>query len=281
VSYEQLIALGLSVKAIQYRVAIGRLHRIHQGVYAVGHAALTWRGRTMAGVLALGAGAVASHRTAAALWQIHASNRYAIDVTTPARGRKRRDGVSLHRVRSLHPSDYAIRDDIPVTSVARTLIDFAELAPLRHLERAFEEADRRRLLDMRAVDAVMGRSRGRHGLKALGKVVAAYRGEGPMTRSEMERLFLELCRQAGLPMPVVNMWVAGYEVDMLWPNARLVVELDSREFHLNPAAFERDRERDATLQVLGYRVVRFTYRMLIENPAEVVARLRALLAVAA
>jgi hypothetical protein len=167
-------------------------------------------------------------------------------------------------------------EGIPVTSVARTLLDLAEVVDLQRLERAFEEADRLRLLDLRAIDDTISRNPGRHGLKTLRALLHSVH---PVTetRSELERRFVAFCRDAGLPPPSVNAIVEGFEVDAIWTDRRLVIELDSYEFHHTRAAFERDRARDAALQLAGYRVLRLTWRRLSEEPEAVAATIRRLL----
>lgn len=184
----------------------------------------------------------------------------------------------MHQVRRLHPADRILRDGIPVTSVARTLLDLAEVVPFRQLERAFEEAERLRVLDLPAIDQLCARSRGRRGLRPLGCLIAAAQPSVPATRSELERRFLCLCREAGLPTPSVNVLVAGLEVDAVWQSQRLVVELDGHAFHRSRAAFERDRIRDAALQLAGYRVLRLTYRRLEAEPGVLAETVRSLLA---
>jgi hypothetical protein len=198
-------------------------------------------------------------------------------VTVPARSRHGRAGITLHRVRHLHEDDRTLHENIPVTTVARTLLDVAEVRPTA-LERAFEEAERRRILDVRAVEDVCERSHGRRGVRPVRALLASTWEPPPLTRSGVERRFLDLCREAGLPRPAVNVVVAGYEVDMLWEEHKLVVELDTRGTHGTRAAFERDRLRDATLLMAGYRVLRFTDRRLETDAAGVVATLRALIA---
>jgi very-short-patch-repair endonuclease len=230
----------------------------------------------MAAVLTCGDEAVASHRDAGAVWGLVRSAGTRIHVTVPGRSRAGQPGIVVHRVRSLHPDDRAVRNGIPVTSVARTLLDFAETAREDQVRRAFEEAERQRLLDMRAVDALLERSSGRRGQRVLRAVMAE---SVPMefTRTDLERAFLELCRQAGLPRPAMNVWVAGCEVDAVWPEHGLAVEVDSYEFHRTRAAFERDRKRDTALQLAGYRVLRVTDRRLVHETADVVHSIGALL----
>ena len=270
----QLRELGFTRSGIQRRLAAGRLHRIHQGVYAVGHTVLSTQGRLMAAVLACCPGAVLSHRHAAALWGLHRTSRAVIDVSTTRRLRGR-PGIEVHHVRRLDPSDRTVRDGIPVTSVARTLLDFAEVAEQRQVERAIDEAERLRLFDLSAINALIARSTGRRGLKPL-QAVLANASEPPATRSELEHRFAAFCRDAGLPQPAFNIMVAGYEVDAVWEDRKLVVELDSWSFHGGRQAFEADRERDTALQLARYRVVRVTWRKLTRQPDQLANDLRAL-----
>jgi Protein of unknown function (DUF559) len=232
----------------------------------------------MAAVLAFGPDALLSHRNAAAHWQLRRIARAEVDVTVPTRTRRGQRGITLHQVRGLHPDDRAVLEGIPVTTVARTLLDLAEVVPRRDLERAFEEAERLRLLDVRAIESLWQRSRGRRGLLPLGALLAGQHEPQQVTRSELERRFLRLCRDADLPRPAINLFVAGLEVDAIWQEHRLVVELDGHAFHRTRAAFERDRIRDATLQLAGYRVVRVTQRRLESQPRAVAETMRALLA---
>jgi very-short-patch-repair endonuclease len=277
VARRQLIELGLGTAAIRHRLANGRLHPLHTGVYAVGHAAIGSAGRWMGAVLAYGPDAVLSHRSAGAHWQLRPTARADVDVTAPGRTRHSRRGITVHRVRKLHPEDRTCHNAIPITTVARTLLDLAEVIRPRELDRAFEEAERLRHLDIRAIERLWNRSRGRHGLPQLGTLIAEHHEPAPATRSELEGRFLELCRDAQLPAPSVNARVAGLEVDALWRDRRLVVELDGHAFHHTRASFERDRTRDAKLQLAGYRVLRITHRRLVNEPARVTAIVRTLL----
>ena len=198
-------------------------------------------------------------------------------VTVPRRHGLSRPGIVIHSVRTLDPRDYMEEEGIPVTTVARTLLDLAEVLPLRQLHRAYEAAERLRVLDLRAVADVFRRSHGRHGLRRLRALLEECRLPEPATRSDLEARFLDLCHEAGLPRPAVNALVAGFEVDAVWPAERLIVELDGHEFHHTRAAFERDRARDTALQLAGYRVIRLTYARLISEPEEVTGAMRTLL----
>lgn len=167
---------------------------------------------------------------------------------------------------------------MPVTSLPRTLLDCAATKPRRVVHRMIEEADRRRLFDLGEVERACER---RHrGARPLTEILTDFKPE-PITKSELERFFLALCRRARLPLPETNAIVQSYEVDAVWREQRLVVELDSRAHHLNPTAFERDRVRDIELQLAGYRVLRITWRRLNEEPERVVAELTAFLAAGA
>lgn len=278
VAHLQLIEIGISAHVIQHWLRAGRLHLIHVGVYAVGHPVLTDLGRWMAGVLGCGPGAVLSHQNAAAVWNLRPTSTAAVHVTVPGRSRKGPHGVTLHRVRHLHPDDWAELDGIPVTSVARTLLDLAEVLHPRQLIRAIEQAERLGLFDLGAILALIERSHGRHGIKPLRAVLSAMDAEPPNKNSDWERDFLDFCTDHDLPKPELNAIVEGYEVDALWQDQKLIVELDSWGFHRSRRAFEEDRVRDAALQLAGYVVLRITWRRLENEPGAVAETVRALLA---
>jgi very-short-patch-repair endonuclease len=272
--------MGYGRGAIDHRLAIGRLHLLYPGVYAVGHADVSLHGRWRAAVLACGAGAVLSHRDAAHLHGFRQSARSAIDVTTAARGRHGPKGITIHRVRFLHPADVTQVQRIPVTTVARTLLDNAEVLNARQFRRAFEESERHRLFDLHAVEALCARSPGRRGLKPLGQLLGE-RLEPAPSRTEIEHVFFDICRASGIKLPLMNAALLGYVIDALWPEERVAVELDSYEFHRTRADLERDHQRQVALAVAGYRVLRFTWRMVTREPEAVAAAVRAVLLQAA
>jgi very-short-patch-repair endonuclease len=271
VSRAQLLEAGIGPGAIATRIKRHQLHKLHRGVYAVGHTALVPLAREMAAVLACGPGAVLSHRSAAWLWRLLELEWELLEVTV-GRSNRRRPGLRIHRSRSLCPQDVVTHRGIPVTSPTRTLLDLAAVAPDRHLERAFDEAITQRLATPGSLHAAVDRAQGHHGSGRLRALLA--RSEEPaLTRSEAEERFLSLVRQARLPAPRVNAQVAGHLVDFLWPDSGWVVEIDGYRFHSSRVAFERDRLRDAELNAAGFRVIRITWRQLIEEPVAVVARL--------
>jgi very-short-patch-repair endonuclease len=274
VSREQLRALGLRDAGITARVAAGRLHRIHHGVYAVGHAVLGSRGRWMAAVLACGPGAALSHASAAALWDLRRSGARLVDVTARRTGRKR-PGIRIHRPRTLPPNEVTMRDGIPVTTPARTILDLAAVLTASRLEHLLDQAEIQELTDYRSLDAIARAHPGHHGAAKLQRATRTHYAGTDLTRSELEILFKQLCRDHGLPAPRVNAQIAGLEVDFHFPHARVAIETDGWAFHRTRHAFENDRRRDATLTRAGYRTLRFTHRQIAREPATVAATLAA------
>jgi hypothetical protein len=275
VSVEQLRALGLGRSATTRRVQAGRLHRLYVGVYAVGHTALRREGRWLAAVLACGKGAVLSHRSAAAHWGLLATTQAHVDVTA-ARGRRGAPGIRLHRSRSLDARDTTSHEGMPITTVARTLLDLAASVREDRLERALAQAMHLDLYDHRAITDVIGRSNGHRG----GSILAgATEREPKLTKSAWEARMLTLIRDAGLPEPLVNESFDAPDhglcrPDFHWPAHRLIVETDGWKAHRTRAAFEQDRAKDAALTAAGYRVMRFAWRT---TNATILRRLNALL----
>jgi hypothetical protein len=279
----QITSLGLSASAVRSRVATRRLHRLHAKVLAVVHPdLLTRNGRFIAAVLACGPGAVLSHRSAAVLHNLRLSERAWIDVTVPGSRGRGRAGIRVHSAGSLAAHDVTVIDDVPATTLARTLLDVAGDATRREIERACDQAAVQRLLDMTAIDDVLQRADGRRGTRRLTDVLADHRVGSTLTRNDLEERFLTICRDIGLPPDAVNLWIAypdggGAEADFAWHAQRLIVEVDGRDPHTTRRAFEHDRRRDQRLATLGYRVVRFTWRQVMHEPADVAATLTALL----
>jgi very-short-patch-repair endonuclease len=266
VTRSQLLELGLEPGAIDWRLREDRLRALHRAVYLVGSIEPPLA-REMAAVLSCGEGAVLSHRIAVGLWHLlpHPAQLQNVEVTVAGRDPGRRPGVRVHRVRSLGRDEVRACQRIPVTTPARTLLDLAAWGSGRELEQAVAEARRRGLATTRELLALVGRYPTRHGAPALRRL--AERDERPaLTRSEAEERLLSLIRSAELPNPEVNVPVHGFEVDFLWRDHGLAVEVDGYTYHSDPHAFERDRARDAKLAAHGYRVIRVTWRQIIDSP---------------
>lgn len=269
VGRRQLLDRGIDGKAIDRRVASGRLLVLHRGVYAVGHQSLRREGWWWAAVLAGGPGTVLSHFTAAALWNL-LSGRSVIHISVPGRtGRLRLEGAIAHRPRSLPADEVDEHGTLPVTTVARTLVDLAAVARENDLEHAVEQAERESRFDLVAVQAVLAHSHGRRGIRTLREVILRWAGPN-VTRSEMEVAFRAICRRAGLPRPVTNAAVLldgrHYEPDFLWPDRRLIVETDGFATHKTKGAFVRDRRRDRRLRRADYAVERFSWDDIFFDP---------------
>lgn len=274
VSIRQLRRCGVSDDAVRARVALGQMHRVHRGVYALGHQALSLEGRLMAGVLALGGGprdggsvlehwgAAVSHRSALSLWSLLLDNEAPSDVIVVGNGgRKRRAGIRVHRSLSLASGDVTLHRGIPVTTPERTIADLREAIsarrsgaiPSRELRKAIRQAN------------VLGLPIGRRDAKVR-------------TRSDLEADFLRLCRRHRLPPPEVNVRIGPYLVDFLWREQRFVVETDSYLYHRGEVAFQDDRARELGLMRRGFEVLRLSELQLDEEPARVAEGLAARLA---
>ena len=252
VTTAQLEAAGVDRRAVARRVARGWLVRRHRGVYQVRPVAARY-GREMAAVLAIGEDAVLSHQSAAAIWGFRAAYDGDVHVTVERRGRRSRPGIRVHQTLSLNA---VVHNGLPVTTPARTLKDLARHVTRDELERAEEQAH------------------------ILGLVIADGDERFPeFTRSENERRLKALCKAAGLPLPLMNARVEGWEVDAYWPAHKLVVEVDGWRYHRTRRRFESDRRKDAALTTAGYRVVRITARRLRHEPLAVSAQFGALLSV--
>lgn len=273
----QLRALGVPGPTIDRRVADGRLHVVHRGVYAVGHVVLTVRGRWMAAVLAGGRGAALSHASAAALWELRGSDATIVDVTVRRTGRTR-PGLRLHRPRTLRATEVTVHDRIPVTTPARTILDLAGVLQRRPLERVLDQAEHARLTDVRSLVALARAHPGHRGASRLLTTLNGHEPGTTLTNGELEERFLKVCDEAGLPRPLVNHYVEGFKVDFVFTGHRLLVETDGWRFHKSHASFENDRHRDAIHAAAGYRTLRFTRRQITNDPATVTRALETALA---
>jgi very-short-patch-repair endonuclease len=278
-SRRQLLAAGLPSSMIDRRVESGHLIAVHRGVYAPAHRHLRPEGHRLAAVLAVGPGAVASHRTAAALHAI-APSATRIEVST-AMERRAPTGVRVYGRRKLDPADVTTIDGIPATTAARTLVDLAEVLNARRLAKAIEEAERLRIFDLAALEAVLRRTQGRRGTSHAALRHALVHAKPPAhTNSELEDRFLALLDAHRIRRPATNSFIEGMEVDALWPDARLAIELDGFAFHNTKQAFQRDRTRSNDLVEAGYTLLRFTWADVVRDGTATAARVSRALAAA-
>lgn len=273
----QLLALGMTRRTIVGRLERGQLHERHRGVYVVGVRRISRKGRWMAAVLACGEGAVLSHRSAACHWRLLPTGARAIDVICSKQ--TRRDGIACHR-QPLLDDEWLVEDGIPMTSPCRTIFDLASVAETRELERAFHEAEARETTDRISLPMLLERYPGRRGVANLRALLESSEPVG-ITRNDFEEAYLALVTEHGVPRPRMNadLAVRGrfFEVDALWEEQRVAVELDSRSIHGTKKRFESDRLRDRILVAEGWRTMRVTWRQLRDEPDEIVADLRSAL----
>jgi very-short-patch-repair endonuclease len=277
VARRQLLALGFHGNAVDRRLEAGRLHRVHAGVYAVGHPILGVNGRWMAAVLACGPGAALGYASAAAFWDLRRGVPSVIDVVVPSAGGRARPGLRVHRHPGLGRIEVRTERGVRVTTPARTILDYAAIATDRELAYALDQAEVQQLTDYPALDAMARAHPRQRGSKRLRHTLAAYEAGSDKTRSDLEKAFLALCKRAGLPEPLVNEPLLGMTVDFVFPDQRVAVETDSWRWHRGRAAFERDRERDAVLAAAGWQTLRFTDRQIELAPHTVVPALTAAL----
>jgi very-short-patch-repair endonuclease len=272
VAWWQLDAANVPRDAVDRRIARGTLHRLHRGVFAVGHRAVSLEGRRLAAVLALGPNCVLSHRTAAEhRGLLRASRSAAVHVSVLARSRRQpRRGIVVHQAPH---AQWTLHDRIPTTTVAWTLLDLAATRPLRIVEQAVETAERSGVFDLAEIRPLL--ATGRPGVRALRTAIALY--DDAPTNGELERLFLALCRDHGLPRPRVNELLEGFPVDFHWPEYRLIVECDG-ETHDGAMARRRDGDRDAVHALAGWRTHRISWWQVTDRPEETAQLVRRLLA---
>lgn len=276
VSIRQLRGLlGYSHASIERAAVAGQLHRLHQGVYAVGRTDLSLQGHCLAGVLACDSDSLLSHYSAAWLWGLLSTQPIPVHVTTSVR-RKPRPPIRIHHSQTLIDADRALEDGIPVTSVARTALDLAARIRPESLDRLLKRSEELKLFDLWAFESVLTRNRGHHGASRLRQAIELY-APPPFTRSGLERRFLDLLAEAGLPRPATGYNEAGYELDVYWPDLRFAIELDVFETHGTRWSFEQDRIRQEDLKLAGVELTRVTGRRLEREPDRVLDRVARLL----
>lgn len=265
VTRDQLYELGFSYWGIHRRLRVGRLHRVHHNVYAVGHARLTTQALLVAAVLSVGPRSFLSHRTAAAVHGLRVVNLREIELTLPGSGGRPHASLVVHRARKEpHADDVRTRGELRVSSVPRMLVELAPRETPVELQRLVTEAVRKRLLrpdtrDGRAtIEATLARHEGRPGLGKLTAVLAVYR-RTKSRKSDLERAFDRLlAHHPEIPEPQTNIHIGHWEIDCFWPEHKLAVELDGRPYHVAAQDMERDRIKDADLLRRGITPLRFT-----------------------
>ena len=278
VTRAQLLGAGLSARQVGHRLDRRRLHALYRGVYAVGHTRLGRSGRLLAAAWSAGPRGSLCDVAAASVHDLRRSNAARIDVILPQRAAWHgQAGIRAHASHTLRREDCMTVDGIPVTTIARTVVDLAAHHPPRLVERVLDEMVALEVYDQRSLDEQLGRLYVR-GTRALAAILASHTPGTTVTRSELEELLLTLCDRFGLPRPQTNTWLAGREVDAHWPGTQLVVELDSARFHSSRTAFERDREKGNALVSAGYVLVRLTWRQLTLDPGRTATDLTRLLA---
>jgi very-short-patch-repair endonuclease len=289
----QIEALGLTATAVRSRAARGRLYRLYRGVYSlVPPHQLKPPGHWMAAVLACGPGAVLSHRSAAKAHELRGSQRSRIDVTTRAgtRGRRIR-GIDAHSAATLTTADITTVGVVPVTSVARTVLDLAAVTDRRTTELVVEQAIVLGSFDLHAFNDVLARNPTHAGVPHVVAVLERFgcsdgaHAEATRTDSALAEAFLALIRSTDLTEPETEQWITlatgdTFRVDFVWRAERLIVETDGRRTHLTPLAFQADRTRDQLLSAAGWRILRFTWDDVHHRRAHTVTTVRAMLAAA-
>lgn len=264
----QLVACGLNDDAVTYRLKTGRLHVVFRGVYSMGCGELPPLALELAALLACGERTFVSHRSAAFVWGLRETPPADVEVSVVRRCCKSREGMQVHRIQQIHKSERRRHEGLWISSPARAVLEVAAGASVDEVAHLVNEGQGLRLLTPRELEAVLRRSRGRRGAGKLAEVLG---NEDAMTitRSDAERAFRKLIRAARLPPPLVNHRLGPYRPDFMWPEQRLIVELDSYQFHGGPAAFHNDREKDLVYRDAGFDVLRPTRNHVVHQPARV------------
>jgi Transcriptional regulator, AbiEi antitoxin/Protein of unknown function (DUF559) len=270
----QLMRAGLSPSGISARVRRGALHRRHRGVYSVGHRVLSREAEMLAGVFAAGDGAALSHEAVAELRNLIRYRAPVISVVAPRR--RTVPGVRVYRCTRLHPLDVVIYRGIPVTTVARMLVDLTDVFIADELVNVIHEAAYRNLFNLEATRRSMARANGRHDLHVLEEALELYLHGSAGLKSRKERAFLPLVKAAGIVKPLVNTKVEGIEVDFHWPDRKRIVEVDGFG-HRRPTIKRVDPLRDAELRDAGWTVLRIPDTEIEQHPERVIERLKAYL----
>ena len=268
----QLVALGLDRRAVSRWTRDGRLHALYRGVYAVGHVGLSQEARWLAAVLAHGEGAGLAGPSSEQHWRISRIPASGIYVVVP-QARRARDGIRLLVSKTLEPRDIVMHKGIPVTHVARTLVDLTDTRTPHQLANVIYEAEYRRRFDVDATRRQLVRANGRHNVGVLKRALELNAAGSAGTRSALEDAFLALLDTAGIPEPLVNVEVAGEEADCVWHDLKLIAEVDGPG-HQRARAKRADARKESVWRAAGYEIVRFSWREIERMPGDVVTRLR-------
>jgi very-short-patch-repair endonuclease len=270
VTRKQLAELGYTDGMVDHALQIGRLQAWHRNVFAVGHGGLSAHGLCQAAVLFRGKSALISFQSAVWLWGLEKKLEAPVNVSVRWRGHSQNE-IGLHHCPALRDEDFATTERLPVTSVPRTLLDYASTAATHRLESALDRADRLDLLDPAEIDLITEEVSGHHGSRRLRRAMTIYRESG-FTRSGGEKKMLGVLADAGVERPSVNNFIEGYELDFYWEKERFAVELDSWEHHSSHKSFEKDRRRQEELAMAGIETIRITGTRLKHEPERVAIR---------
>jgi very-short-patch-repair endonuclease len=264
----QLAKCGLDKDAVAYRVHSRRLRVVFRGVYTVSPGELPPLARELAALLACGTDCFISHHSAAFVWGLRATAPPQVEVSVVGRCCDSRKGIRVHRIRSIHRAERRRHEGLWISSPARAVLEVAAGASVDAVAQLVNEGQGLRVFTPRELEAVLRRNRGRRGAGKLAEVLGD-KDAMTITRSEAERAFRKLIRDARLPPPQVNHRLGPYRPDFMWREQRLIVELDSYQFHGGPVAFQNDREKDLVYRDAGFDVLRPTRNHVVHQPARV------------
>ncbi|MGK2932623.1 MAG: type IV toxin-antitoxin system AbiEi family antitoxin domain-containing protein [Solirubrobacterales bacterium] len=281
-SRSQLIDLGVAPASLARWVRRGRLHRLVDGVYAVGHDQVKQEGRWTAALLFAGPSACLSHRTALLLRGIdRGTGRIEVirdfNRSNPRVANTKDSWLTVHRTRSLPAQDLTRYRGFPVTSVARALLDMTPRLSDVQLRKFLAAANRKGIADRGEFHSLLSRRSGSSGIGRFREAVAEWDPLVVLTKSDVEAWFLRLCKKYGIPDPEVNVEIGDFEVDCLWREEKVIVELDTFTYHGGPFAFETDRDRDLILKGMRFDLLRITPAMLENREKMVMDTLRNLI----
>jgi len=269
---EQLVACGLGKDAIKYRTRTGRYTVVFRGVLSVVSGDFPPLAREQAALLACGAGAFLSHHTAAFIWGLRQPHPYEIDVTVVSRFVRTRKGIRAHHARTIERRELRRHQGLWISSPARSQLEIAAGLPVQELRDSVGQGLARRLFSKSDIEGVLARHPHARGARRLA-AVAGDEEAMTITRSRAERAFLKLIRDSGLPRPLANQRLGNYVPDFTWPDHRLIVEIDSYQFHAGPDGFDHDRKKDLFYRAAGFDVLRFTRNQVVHEPAMVLVTL--------